>query len=178
MQMLVQAEQVPNRESRIRMTSDRDMLGLPSVELDWRLADLDIKTIRRAQELVDEDFRRRGIGRVEGFYGDEQPLPAIHGSWHHIGTTRMHESDKHGVVNAECRVHGLSNLYLAGSSVFPTGGHTTPTLTIVALALRLAEKLTAELGATPAVLSETQVSSASVGGIEVGTTVDSAGDAA
>jgi choline dehydrogenase-like flavoprotein len=180
MQMLVQAEQVPNPDSQVHLNSHRDRLGLPRVELDWRLTDLDMKTIRRAQELIDEDFRRRGIGRVEGFYGDEQPLPAIHGSWHHIGTTRMHESERHGVVDSNCRVHGLSNLYMAGSSVFPTGGHTTPTLTIVALALRLAERLQAELGATPSIDGEieTHVNGTSAEGIEVASTVDSAEDAA
>ena len=60
---------------------------------------------------------------------------------HHMGTTRMHESPRMGVTDANCRVHGLQNLYVAGSSLFPCAGHQNPTLTIVALALRLADHL-------------------------------------
>jgi choline dehydrogenase-like flavoprotein len=63
------------------------------------------------------------------------------GNWHHLGTTRMHRDPTKGVVDEHCRVHDVSNLYLAGSSVFPTGGYANPTLTIVALALRLADRL-------------------------------------
>jgi choline dehydrogenase-like flavoprotein len=65
----------------------------------------------------------------------------IGSSWHHMGTTRMHSDPKRGVVDGNCRVHGVSNLYIAGSSVFPTSGHANPTLTIVALALRLGDHL-------------------------------------
>jgi len=65
----------------------------------------------------------------------------IESSCHHIGTTRMHPDPKQGVVDQNCRVHGISNLHVAGSSVFPTSGHANPTLTIVALALRLADHL-------------------------------------
>jgi choline dehydrogenase-like flavoprotein len=65
----------------------------------------------------------------------------ISGSHHHMGTTRMADSPRNGVVNKNCRVHGVENLYVAGSSVFPTSGFVNPTLTIVALALRLADHL-------------------------------------
>ena len=66
-------------------------------------------------------------------------------SWHHMGTTRMATSPREGVVDANCRVHGMTNFFVAGSSVFPTSGHANPTLTIVALALRLADHLQADV---------------------------------
>jgi choline dehydrogenase-like flavoprotein len=78
---------------------------------------------------------------------DSSELPRdVAGGWHHMGTTRMSDDPKRGVVDADCRVHGLSNLFVAGSSVFPTAGSGTPTLTLVALALRLADTLRRSLG--------------------------------
>ena len=71
---------------------------------------------------------------------DDWPAGVSYG-YHHMGTTRMNANPKHGVVNADCRVHGIGNLYVAGSSVFPTSGSANPTLTIVALALRLADQI-------------------------------------
>jgi choline dehydrogenase-like flavoprotein len=76
---------------------------------------------------------------------DENGRPAISGAWHHMGTTRMHDDPSRGVVDSNCRVHSVSNLYMAGSSVFPTSGHSVPTLTIVALALRLADHVRSQL---------------------------------
>jgi choline dehydrogenase-like flavoprotein len=63
-----------------------------------------------------------------------------------MGTTRMHADPRQGVVDVNCKVHGVDNLYIAGSSVFPTGGYANPTLTLVALALRLADRLKAQSG--------------------------------
>jgi len=71
----------------------------------------------------------------------------VHGTAHHIGTTRMSASPSSGVVDPQCRVHGVDNLYVAGSSVFPTGGWAFPTLTIVALALRVADSLRQRMAA-------------------------------
>ena len=67
------------------------------------------------------------------------------GGWHHMGTTRMHDDPAHGVVDRDCRVHGIDNLYIAGSSVFTTAGSGTPTMTVVALALRLVDHLREQL---------------------------------
>jgi choline dehydrogenase-like flavoprotein len=67
--------------------------------------------------------------------------PAVFGNWHHLGTTRMHRDPSRGVVDENCRVHEMSNLYIAGGSVLPTGGYANPSLTIVALSLRLADHL-------------------------------------
>ena len=83
------------------------------------------------------------LGRMRLDFDSSKSIKAlnIESSWHHIGTTRMHADPKQGVVDDNCCVHGLSNLYVAGSSVFPTSGHANPTLTIVALALRLGDHL-------------------------------------
>jgi len=74
------------------------------------------------------------------------------GTWHHMGTTRMHDSPRYGVVDRNSRMHGVSNLFIAGSSVFPTAGANLPTTTIVALSLRLAEYIAMELRSSPAIL--------------------------
>jgi choline dehydrogenase-like flavoprotein len=72
---------------------------------------------------------------------DQSSWTGPSGAFHHCGTTRMHINPKNGVVNENCRVHGMSNLFVAGSSVFPTIGYANPTLTIVALAVRLADHI-------------------------------------
>ena len=91
-----------------------------------------------------------GWARAGNLIGYDVTLdaPPMHVSWHHMGTTRMAESPREGVVDADCRVHGTANLFVAGSSVFPSTGNANPTLTIVALALRLADHLK-ETGLAP-----------------------------
>jgi choline dehydrogenase-like flavoprotein len=140
-----QAEQAPNRESRVTLGTRRDPLGLPVAQVDWRMADSDRASIRRSQELIDQALRAAGLGRVEMPLGDERPPALIEGNYHHLGATRMHASPRLGVTDPDCRVHGVRNLYVAGSSLFPTYGCSNPTLTVVALALRLADHLKKEL---------------------------------
>lgn len=134
-------EQAPNRESRVVLGPDKDRLGCPRVVLHWRLGALDKRTAHRAHEILAEDLERSGIGRLASAIGREiDPWPsALRGGRHHMGTTRMHADPRRGVVDADGRVHGIANVYVAGSSVFPTVGSANPTLTIVALALRLAD---------------------------------------
>jgi choline dehydrogenase-like flavoprotein len=136
-------EQAPNPNSRVTLDDACDAFGLRRVKLDWRTLPIDRRTAVRGEEIVDGELRRLGIGRLA-------PLPPseiegwpdnLEGGWHQLGTTRMHADPKHGVVDANGRVHGMSNLFVAGGSVFPTGGVAPPTLTIVALALRLANHL-------------------------------------
>jgi choline dehydrogenase-like flavoprotein len=135
-------EQAPNPDSRVTLSRERDALGKNRIVLDWRLGEFERRTYRRALELAGLEFGRLGIGRVRA-----TPLPAggwpkdMVGSDHHMGTTRMSDDPKTGVVGADCGVHGVANLYIAGSSVFPTSGYANPTLTIVALALRLGHEL-------------------------------------
>jgi choline dehydrogenase-like flavoprotein len=117
--------------------------------VDWRLGDQVKRTLDRTVAIIAEELTNSGAAKVTldpPVEGSEWPsVFEKEGSWHHMGTTRMHESPKLGVVDKNCRLHGASNLYIAGSSVFPTGGGDFPTITIVALALRLANQISAEL---------------------------------
>ena len=132
-------EQEPNPESRVTLIDEHDMLGRRRVRLHWQLTGLDIRSIIRAQEIIGEGFKRSGLGRLEINMTDETPPPDLEGGWHHMGTTRMHRDPKKGVVDEHCRVHSISNLFIAGPSVFPTCGYANPVLTSVALAVRLAD---------------------------------------
>ena len=140
-----QAEQAPNPDSRVTLGSRRDHLGLPVARVDWRIGADDRASIRASQAVVDAALAAAGLGRVLFPLGDEDPPALFEGNFHHLGTTRMHPDPARGVVDADCRVHGIANLYVAGSSVFPTFGCSNPTLTLVALALRLADHLRGEL---------------------------------
>ncbi|MDX1541923.1 MAG: GMC family oxidoreductase, partial [Geminicoccaceae bacterium] len=144
-QLLTISEQAPDPASRVTLGEERDALGMPRIRLDWRLGELDRRSLEVAGRLLAEEFGRSGIGRVrlpEWLEEDGWPED-LEAGWHHMGTTRMSDDPRSGVVDRDGRVHGLANLYVAGSSVFPTGGFANPTLTIVALALRLAEHLRA-----------------------------------
>ncbi len=136
-------EQAPNPSSRVRLGEERDALGMPRVRLEWRLSAIDKLSIRRAHVLLARELGRAGLGRLQLMLSDDdhQWPPELGGGRHHMGTTRMHVDPKQGVVDETGRVHGVANLYVAGSSVFPTGGAANPTLTLVALALRLADHL-------------------------------------
>jgi choline dehydrogenase-like flavoprotein len=133
-------EQSPNPASRVTLSSERDALGKQRVRLNWQLRPVDKRSLRRSLEIVGAELGRAGLGRlkIDLKESDESWPEVIRDAGHHMGTTRMHLDPKQGVVDENCRVHGMSNLFLAGSSVFPTSGHANPTLTIVALALRLA----------------------------------------
>jgi hypothetical protein len=135
-------EQQPNRDSRVTLSDRRDALGLPMTRLDWRLTAADKASLRRNLRALGAEFAAAGIGRLHLTLpeGDSWPDDLTGGN-HHMGTTRMAADPRQGVVDADCRVHGIDNLYVAGSSVFPTCGAANPTLTIVALALRLADHL-------------------------------------
>lgn len=136
-------EQAPNTESRVVLSHERDRLGCPRVALQWSLTAIDKRTMHRAHEILDEELRRAAVGHLHSALGREgDPWPSgLRGARHHMGTTRMHPDPRRGVVDANGRVHGIANLYVAGSSVFPTSGSANPTLTVVALALRLAEQI-------------------------------------
>lgn len=140
------AEPDPDPQSRVTLSPTKtDQLGMPRVRVDWRLGDQVKRTFDRTLAIVADHLRQSGIARVtldSPIEGREWPDSfEREGTWHHMGTTRMHDSPKKGVVDRNCRVHGISNLYIAGSSVFPTSGANLPTMTLVALALRLAEHI-------------------------------------
>ena len=142
-------EQAPNPESRVVLGDQRDRLGCPRVTLRWSLTTLDKRTMHRAHQILDEELRRAGVGALETAQGrDDDPWPSgLRGARHHMGTTRMHPDPRRGVVDENGRVHGIANLFVAGSSVFPTSGSANPTLTIVALAIRLAAHVQTSLRA-------------------------------
>ena len=156
----VLCEQEPNLASRVTLQPRaRDALGMPRIQLDWRVTQDDRLSMLRTVRTVGRQITRRGVGRlqidIDGFV-DAQPdadaeldYPLNTGS-HHMGTARMSASPRQGVVDADCKVHSVANLYVAGSAVFPTSGANTPTLTIVALALRLADHLAAVVPASAA----------------------------
>lgn len=144
-------EQIPDRESRVTLSEERDALGMNRLVLDWRIGDAERRSLEVLHDVIGRRVEESGLGSMEVSMRDAGELHFTDAS-HHMGTTRMSEDVRCGVVNRDCRVHGLANLYMAGSSVFSTGGHANPTLTIVALTLRLAEHLkSAERRARPGV---------------------------
>jgi choline dehydrogenase-like flavoprotein len=141
--LMAVVDPAPNPSSRITLGDELDQLGQRRVVLDWRLSPIDKHSVRRTVEIFGMELGRTGLGRLQmKVEGGESAWPDdLVGSGHHIGTTRMSDDPKLGVVDSNCRVHGISNLFISGSSVFPTAGSGTPTLLIVALALRLADHL-------------------------------------
>ena len=135
------AEQAPNPHGRVTLGSEQDQFGQRRVRLDWRVTAQDIRSIRRTQDLMAAELERSGFGRFYKELLDDTAPTTTHGGYHHMGTTRMHSDPKHGVVDPNCRVHDVANLYIAGPSVFPTGGYANPILTIVALSVRLADHI-------------------------------------
>lgn len=139
-------EQEPDRDSRVLLDeSARDALGLHRAKLEWRVSALVHHSLDRTQKLILAAMGTMGWECVrmpsEPERADAEAPPDYRWVRHHMGTTRMAVDPREGVVDTDCRVHGVPNLYVAGSSVFPTGGNDMPTLTIVALAQRLAEHI-------------------------------------
>lgn len=139
--VLVHGEQSPNPDSRVTLTAETDALGMRRTKLDWRLREGDKRSLLRTGELLAERLGAHNHGRMRLLAGADDLWPRTRWSFHHIGTTRMHPDPSRGVVDADCRLHGVDNLFVAGSSVFPTAGVSNPTYTLVALALRLADHL-------------------------------------
>ncbi|MGZ5817338.1 MAG: FAD-dependent oxidoreductase [Burkholderiaceae bacterium] len=147
-QIIVEPE--PNPESRVTLSASRkDQLGVNRVQVNWLLGSQVQRTIDRTLSLIADEMRIGGVADVEldpPIEGGAWPSSLEkEGTWHHMGTTRMHDSPLHGVVDRNCKVHGMSNLYIAGSSVFPTAGANFPTITIAALTFRLAAHIAEEL---------------------------------
>lgn len=137
------AEQHPNPESRVTLADECDALGMPRLRIDWRYTPADVDTCKRAVALLAADFVSSGSGRLDYKESDVENEMTRYGAYggHHIGTARMGNDPTRSVVNADCRVHEVDNLYVASSAVFPTSSQANPTLTIVAMALRLADHL-------------------------------------
>ena len=147
----VMIEQAPDPESRITLADRKDALGVPLARIDWKIGEMERCTAVRLGHAVNEALAHAGlpVASLVDWVRDQRPEDAVFTDpAHPMGATRMAESAAHGVVDQDCRVFGVDNLYIAGSSVFPTGGHANPTLMIVALALRLADTLRQELHGT------------------------------
>lgn len=161
--IVVRAEQAPNPDSRIKLNGERDAFGMPRVALDWRLSAIDVDSVAGLVSALDREARRLGLGSVEPagwlahpdkrWVSDELVSAHPIGGFHHMGTTRMASDPRRGVTDGWGRVHGLPNLHVAGSSLFPTGGWANPTLTILALSLRTADRIAQELDAARPSLS-------------------------
>lgn len=145
-------EQQPNPSSRVTLGNSVDSLGMPRTVLDWRPTDLEARSISIVAHAIAKEWKRLDLADLDP---DAVPIKGrelgLHGGYtdasHHMGTTRMGSDRSTSVVDSRCRVHGYSNLYIGGSSVFPTGGFSNPTLTLMALALRAADEIKQSLSA-------------------------------
>lgn len=136
-------EQAPNPDSRVALSTNRDAFGMPRLKIQWRPHPLDISTVLHAYRFLGEELKRTAAGRLdvsEDKLLDQISTAGAYGG-HHIGTTRIAVDPKQGVVDANCRVHGLANLFVASSSAMPTSGQANPTLTLLALTYKLAAHL-------------------------------------
>jgi choline dehydrogenase-like flavoprotein len=138
-------EQVPNPDNRITLSPTRDRFGLPRARLSWRVHPEELRTLAAVTAAVGDEFHRLGFGRMQVASwlkeGPDVAQPHLEDTYHHAGTTRMASTPRAGVVDPNGRVFGVENLYIAGGSVFPTSSYANPTLTIVAMAIRLADWL-------------------------------------
>lgn len=135
-------EQAPNPSSRVVISERKDALGQQIADLNWCITDADVDTIKRGQAAIGRELAVLGLGRLEEEVITRELVESrVEGHYHQIGTTRMSSSPAAGVVDSNGKVHGLANLHIGGSSVFPTAGYSGPTMMIIALALRQAEYL-------------------------------------
>jgi choline dehydrogenase-like flavoprotein len=145
-EVTLRLEQAPNPLSRVMLSSEKDELGMPRAHLHWQLTELERKSARKIYEMLGEQAGISGIGRVRLLDNleDEKDMSmpsSTSGGWHHMGTTRMNDDYKKGVVDSNCKIHTLDNLYVAGSSCYPNGAAVNPTFTLIALSLRLSDHL-------------------------------------
>lgn len=151
---VIRAEQAPNPASRVVLSERKDQFGMPFADLDWQFTDLDKQSVKALMLSLKSEYQRLGWGdvRLATWLDDVSkswsfdPLISSHpiGGYHHMGGTRMADNASAGVVDADCRLFESPNLYVASSSVFPTSGWANPTLTIIALAERLADHIHAK----------------------------------
>src|SRR5665213_2859485 len=145
-EMFTRIEQAPNPNSRVTLDTEKDELGLQRPILHWELTPFEKRSIRTIHEIIGQQMGMAGVGRVKlmDYLQDETdnswPL-FTGGGWHHMGTTRMSVDPKDGVVDPNCKVHGISNLYTAGASCYVTAGAPNPTLTLITFTIRLSDHL-------------------------------------
>jgi choline dehydrogenase-like flavoprotein len=145
-QMFTRIEQAPNANSRVTLDKETDAFGMPLPILHWDLTSMERRSLRTMHELIGRQLGAAGVGRVELMEYLQDPDDAswpdfTSGGWHHMGTTRMCDDPNFGVVDSNSKVHGIANLYITGSSIYSTAGAPNPTLTVVAVSLRLSDHL-------------------------------------
>lgn len=143
----IDCEQKPRAESRIKISGERDRLGMPLCVVDWKIAEEEGETIRRFAAVVDKTFRDAGINGLKWNpkitqTGDGWRKCAVD-IFHMMGGTRMGADPASSVVDGNLRVHGIENLYIASCSTFPTGGSSNPTFTLMSMVLRLKDRIVA-----------------------------------
>jgi choline dehydrogenase-like flavoprotein len=145
----VQTETAPRRESRVTLDHRTDAIGMPRAVVDWRVGAEELRTAELFAGRLDALLRSHELGHLDRFPLErnlDRLSGRVAGGCHHIGTARMASDPRHGVVDRHCRVFGVENLFVAGSAVFPTSGWSNPTLSLLALGYRLADRLQTELG--------------------------------
>jgi len=135
----------PNPENRVILIQKKDRLSQNQVRLHFQISDNDRKTPIDFLWLLGSEMGRNKLGRLMYNFDEKSEQWPIYFIHHHMGTTRMSDNPQFGVVDKDCKLHQISNAYIAGSSVFPTAGYVNPTLTIVALAIKLADHLKAKI---------------------------------
>jgi choline dehydrogenase-like flavoprotein len=147
---VLQCEQAPNPENRVILGSETDSLGMRRARVIGRRSAIDLESIRQTRSIFLRAFENSNLARLVPAFADDEleayPFANIH---HHMGTTRMHRDPSCGVVDENCMLYGTSNVFLAGNSVLPTGGCANPTLTMLALTLRLADHISARFAIKP-----------------------------
>jgi choline dehydrogenase-like flavoprotein len=143
------AEQVPDPNSRITLNGTHGADGQPGIDIDFRYSEQDVDSVLASHQYLDERLRASGRARLVYLVAEEGRAAAVRSQasdgFHHIGTTRMSAEPGDGVVDRDCRVHGIDNLFIASSSVFRTGGEANPTFLAVCLAVRMARHLSETL---------------------------------
>lgn len=148
----IECEQAPSRDSRVTLSAEKDELGLPKTVLDWRISDLEKHSVQEYTKLFRNEWERMGLGKARWeespFDGGDEWMKICRDTYHHAGTTRMGSSPGYGVVDENLKVHGFDNLYIGSTSVFPSSSCANPTLTMMALCIRLADFWKSQLGVT------------------------------
>jgi choline dehydrogenase-like flavoprotein len=134
-------EMEPCPENRVMLANQSDGFGKPLALVRNSATPLDRRSIIEVQKALGEELQAQGFGSLERDLTEADPWPINADASHHLGSTRMGRDPRTSVVNEDCRIHSVANLYVAGSSVFPTSGYANPTFTLVALAIRLADHL-------------------------------------
>lgn len=143
--LFLEAEQMPRRDSRVMLSDELDELGMPRTILDWKISDDEKHAMQLYMDNFKSEWERLNLGKAkwsDEIYNDgHEWIGKSSDTFHQTGTTRMSVRPEDGVVDPDLKVHGVNNLYIGSCSVFPTGGTANPTLTMMALCIRLSDHI-------------------------------------